>query len=246
MSSCPKTRKAVILAAGLGSRIAIHTKNHPKGFIKVGGMTLIERSLAILRTCGIEEVVIVTGHLAEWYESLSNRIPNVRCVRNKDFKRSGSLHSLCILEQELTEDFILLESDLIFEKRAVQNLLGLSHEAILISGQTHSSDEVYVEVENGFMKWLSKDKASVSNVAGEFVGINRLSLETFQELCRWAKQQRVQPTTLHYEEGLAGLYPTVKIPVHKIENLVWAEVDTEDHLLRVEEKIFPALMGCET
>ena len=62
--------QALILAAGRGVRMGPRGQSIPKGFIELGGTTLIARSLALLAAAGIEEATIVTGHLGERYEQL--------------------------------------------------------------------------------------------------------------------------------------------------------------------------------
>lgn len=235
---------AVILGAGLGSRISSQTKCHPKGFIKVGPQTLIERSIEILKKHGIQKILIGTGHLSEWYENLASKTSSIKCVRNPDYATSGSLHTLCSLYREISEDFLLLESDLIYDEKAIQTLLSTNHDAILTSSTTYSGDEVYVETDSeNFLVHLSKDKTKIRTVAGEFVGLNRLTLSSYRALCEWADSLSVQPPQLHYEEGLAALYPKVKIPTVKMEDLIWAEIDTEEHLHRVNTTIYPKLQG---
>src|SRR5687768_7452561 len=58
----PGRMRAVILAAGLGSRMLPHTESRPKCLLKIGGHSILEYQLAALRQCGISDVVIVLGH----------------------------------------------------------------------------------------------------------------------------------------------------------------------------------------
>ena len=62
--------QALILAAGRGVRMGPRGQSIPKGFIEVGGQTLVARSLARLARAGVRDVIIVTGHLADFYEQL--------------------------------------------------------------------------------------------------------------------------------------------------------------------------------
>lgn len=237
-----KVRLAVILAAGLGSRLAHRSKVHPKGFVEVGGVPLIERSVRILEKCGIEEILICTGHLGEWYEALARKHGHIRCVKNTEYARSGSLHSLTLLRSFIHEDFLLLESDLLYEERAITALQEIQGDAILICGTTRAGDEVYVEADQeGFLKNLSKDSSKIGSVFGELVGIHRITLKTYQFLCRWEAQSGPKPTPFHYEEGLNRIYPEVKIPFLKIKDLIWTEIDTEEQWERAQQHIFPQL-----
>ena len=64
-------KTAVILAAGIGSRLRTIISNKPKGFINIGDISLIERSIKLLKEAGIKKIYVVTGYLSHYYTSLS-------------------------------------------------------------------------------------------------------------------------------------------------------------------------------
>ena len=61
-------RTAMIMAAGMGTRFGQYTELIPKGFVKVGGIPMIVRSIDTLLSCDIERIVIGTGYKQEVYE----------------------------------------------------------------------------------------------------------------------------------------------------------------------------------
>lgn len=65
------------MAAGLGTRFGQHTELMPKGFIEVGGTSMIIRSIETLLACGIERIIIGTGYKSEAYDSLQERYPQI-------------------------------------------------------------------------------------------------------------------------------------------------------------------------
>ena len=115
--------QAVILAAGSGTRIAGHIAAIPKGFIEIEGRPIIERSIEILFDEGIERVLIVTGYLSHFYEDLERKYPGVETIRNDRFRESGSMYSLYRARDSVDGSFLLLESDIVFETRAISSLL---------------------------------------------------------------------------------------------------------------------------
>ena len=167
-----KPRLAVILAAGRGVRLGALGQEMPKGFITMGGQTLIGRSITALRAAGIERVRIVTGHLAGHYEALATRLGDwVSLTHNPDYATTGSLASLMSVGP-IDESYLLVESDLIYEPRAPRLLIESSDpDLLLASGSTGSGDEVYVAAENGRLIDLTKrledppDRASASSSA---------------------------------------------------------------------------------
>jgi len=117
---------------------------------------------------------------------------------------------------------------------------------MLASGKTNSGDEVFMEVDarSNLLK-LSKDKSHLSNIYGELVGISKISLDTFKELCEWAERNMSKSKKMHYEEALSMICDTHQIYVEKIKNLIWTEIDTLDHYRRALNHIYPQLINKE-
>ena len=173
-------KTAVILAAGLGSRLRDTYAARPKGLFPIDGVPLVERSIRQLKAHGIERIILATGYMAQEYETLAIRFAGVETVHNPHFADSGSFYTLYCVRQVIDTPFLLLESDLIYEDRALEALLELdSADAILISGTTHSNDEIYVESADGCLHNMSKQCADLNSSAGEFVGICKISLNLF-------------------------------------------------------------------
>ena len=84
---------AVILAAGLGSRLRNKIGENPKGSIKVGGSTIIERSLNHIKGVGISKIIIGTGYLSSYYEAFEDN-QSIFCVKNNSFATTGSFFTL--------------------------------------------------------------------------------------------------------------------------------------------------------
>ena len=135
---------AAILAAGLGSRIKESHGDRPKGFIQIDSVPIIERSIDILKSHGISNIFIGTGHHSEHYERLAST-RSLHCIKNPDYENTGSFYTLTNMKNELNTDFLLLESDLIYEARAITRIIENSQpNVILASGETNSGDEVFI------------------------------------------------------------------------------------------------------
>lgn len=105
--------RAILMAAGLGTRMRPLTERVPKPLVTVRGQPLIETVLAALWARGVAEVAIVTGHLGEQFRPLAAREPRVRLIENPDYARKNNLSSLAVAAEFLEQgDCFICEADL--------------------------------------------------------------------------------------------------------------------------------------
>ena len=251
-----KVKTAVILAAGIGSRLQDITNDMlPKGLLQVNGKSLIERSVEKLRSLGIEKIYIVTGHLHEFYDEFAKDKKYIETRRNRKYKATGSMTSLSILEDELKEDFLLLESDLIYEVYSLISVLNYEDaDCVLLSGRTDSGDECYVEVRDNNLYKISKNKDDIENVYGELVGISKISQNLYKEMLREYRKfnseiyeekeyffENNKKSKYDYENAIFDAAKRRQVGYLKVENLIWGEIDDKSHLERIKNKILPKL-----
>ncbi|QSE96095.1 phosphocholine cytidylyltransferase family protein [Fulvivirga lutea] len=242
MSGAIKT--AVILAAGLGSRLKDRTKEKPKAFLEIDGKTLIHRSIENLLNQGITRIIIGTGYLNEFFDNLKNEFPQIETHRNDDYAATGSMYTLYNLKSLINEDFLLLEGDLLYEKAALTHLITDTHQDIVLaSGKTNSNDEVYIEAnEQSHLTNMSKKPSELNHISGELVGISKISLSTFNLMCDYAmKLYDKGDRSFHYEDDFVGISKTKDIFIKKVEGLAWCEIDDENHLNRALEMVYPLI-----
>ena len=235
---------AVILAAGQGVRLGNRSCQTPKGLLEIGGESLLERSVRQLLATGIRHVLVGTGHLAAHYVEHFADAPTVTCVYNQEYSTMGNAQTLyCMRDHVEGQDFLLLESDLLYERRALTELCThVDPDVILASSLTESSDEVFIETDAcGRLVNMSKNRGALSSVAGELVGISRISAKLFSRLCRiWEGARGAEPT-MSYEGLLVRAGHATAISVHVCDCLVWCEIDDEQHWRRANEYIYPRL-----
>ena len=236
---------AVILAAGQGQRLRAEVADYPKGFLRLGDRPIVEESVQRLLAHGIHEVVIVTGFSAGYYEALARAYPRtVRTVHNPQFASSGSMYSLYSARSLLSGPFLLLESDLVYEPRALRVLLEQpAADAVLLSGPTGAGDEVFVELADGRLVNMSKERARLGpGVAGELVGISKISATLFHVMQRIAAAAFRQSLAFDYETDClvaAGREHAIVCPV--VPDLLWGEIDDPSHLRRARAVLYPRI-----
>lgn len=240
-------RQALILAAGRGVRMGPRGQNIPKGFIELGGVPLVARSLALLARAGVTDVTIVTGHLAEFYQQL--KPPSgvtLKCLHNPLYAEKGSFESLRLGLTAMRGDFLLLESDIVYEPRALSAVLAAPDTSVILtSGPTGAGDEVYVwaeEVEKG-ARFRTMSKIRTAHPAapfGELVGISKLSAGLAAELQRHAAEAR---SDADYESAIVRAAAHIPIGCHRVDDLLWGEIDDEAMLARVTDRLWPLLIA---
>jgi len=238
-----KIQTAVILAAGLGSRLKDKTRYMPKGFIEIGGISLIQRSVTKLKAAGIQNIIIGTGHHSEYYEEFAVNNQGIECKKSELYESTGSMYTLFNLRELITEDFLLLESDLLFHSNGLSELIQEDYpDVILASGKTFSGDEVYIQYnEKALLENMSKQISQLSSVDAELVGITKVSYPTYQNMCEFAESIFAEKPKIDYEYVLVEMAKNKPIFVKKMEDYVWCEIDDDSHLERALNSIFPKL-----
>src|SRR5690606_1069801 len=139
---------------------------------------------------------------------------------------------------------LLLESDLLYEPDALTHLLeDERQDVILASGRTQSGDEVYIEAnDGGLLVQMSKDKSLLKHISGELVGITKLSVDTLNMISEFAEKAFARGNNfLNYEDALVGIASVKPIHIKLVEDLVWCEIDDEQHLDRALKSIYPRI-----
>lgn len=131
--------KAMILAAGEGTRLKKYTENLPKGMLTFMGKTIIERQIEMYRGCGIDDIIIVRGFAAEkiGYEGVKYYI-------NEDYANTNMVESLMVAKDEFDDDIVLSYSDILFEEQMLKAMLS-------------STEDFVVAVDNDWKRyWLKR------------------------------------------------------------------------------------------
>jgi histidinol-phosphate/aromatic aminotransferase/cobyric acid decarboxylase-like protein/choline kinase len=134
--------QAIILAAGMGSRLGKYTRNNTKCMLPINGKTLAERALDALNEAGICKCIFVVGYKKENVIAfLGNRYKNVEIiyVSNNIYDKTNNIYSLYLAKDYLLQDdTLLLESDLIFENRLISDMLACPDPSIAAAARFES------------------------------------------------------------------------------------------------------------
>jgi len=229
------------MAAGTGSRFGLHTQTKPKGFVCVGGISMIERSIENLLHAGMEKIIIGTGYKHSHYDEFAKKHPQIVCCKSDKYAETNSMYTLyCCAGLIGNDDFLLLESDLIYERKVLSLLMNSDYPNVMLVTQfTKQQDGYYLFADNeGFLSDCTTDTDTREQCKGELVGIHKLSNHTYKKMYDWYGNIWQQKPKLGYEYALLEMSKQgEKIYVLKEEHLLWYEIDDEADLLYAEKNI---------
>ncbi len=241
LASAPK--QAVILAAGLGSRLA-KTSDDVKPLKLVGGMSLIQRNIQHLADCGIEEVIIVTGYHADVLErhlrSDCKNIPvKLTFVFNPEFRKSNGI-SVLAAKDAVRGNFILTMADHIFDPEMLERAASSvppKNGAILcvdykLSEVFDMDDATKVLARDGKVAAIGKQIPTYNAVdTGLFICTKSL----FSALSAARAASPADDCSL--SEGIAMLMKSGAMAVQDIGSLRWQDVDDDMMLHQAETMV---------
>lgn len=238
--------KAIILAAGVGSRIRPLTDNCPKSLLKVGGVTILERMLTHIQACGIIDVVFVLGYLQEQVEDfVKTSFPelNAHFIVNDRYRKTNTGFSLMLTEDFVQgSSFVKFDADVVFDKKILENLLASDDLNVLcIDKEIHLDAEEIKVIVNDDNRVLKASKTiAPAHAMGESIGIEKICPDT--AILLFAELKTMMAQDQNHQEYYEGAYERLMekdVPFHALDitGLKWSEIDTKQDF-DAAEKIF--------
>lgn len=241
--------RAVILAAGMGTRLKQYTQDLPKCMaVVLNGKTLLETQMEALRACGVTDLAVVRGYKAE-----KINFPDVRYYTNPKYATTNILASLFSAEEALDGDTIISYSDIWYETAVVRRLLRCDKDIAIgvdidwkeyyLGRKDHPIEEaenVIFNSENQVLK-IGKIGAEQEEVHGEFIGMMKLTRRGCEILRRHYHRagalhagkpfQRAVRFEQAYLTDLLQEMADLGVPIHcEIIGSGWKEIDTVEDL----------------
>ncbi len=236
--------RAIILAAGVGSRVTPHADADPTCLVDLGGKTLLCRYLEAFAALGIREAVLVVGYRREQVVAEAAAGPPAVCVRvvENDRYTRGHILSLWQARHEFDDDVLIMDADLLFPQELLARLLATPDpNAIAVDEQFQDTgEEKKVACEDGWVIEVSRKISQDSRVRGAAVGVLRLSAEA-AEILRGILEEFIETgkDSLEYQEAFRELAGEVPIGVVEMGDLPWVEIDSQEDLARAQNEILP-------
>ena len=142
-----KAERAVIMAAGFGSRLMPLTKETPKPLIKVNGVRMIDSVIKALHKNGVNEIYIVVGYLKEKFDVLKREYSGIELIENPYYDTCNNISSLYVAREHLENSLILDGDQIIYNDDVLSPYFEKSgYNSVWTDGET---DEWLQQVENG-------------------------------------------------------------------------------------------------
>ena len=220
---------AIILAAGMGTRLRPLTNDCPKCLVAVNGVPMVERQIQFLKEKGIDDITLISGYKAEALEYLKDRY-GVDIVFNDQYDTCNNIHSLYIVKERFHDTYVL-EGDVYMDK----NIL-LSD----ISESTYFARKKKYENEWGLEVDENSRLVKINIGAGEgylMSGISYWKKEDCQKIIAHMEEVYALKdyTNLYWDNMVLDIYPELDIHVKEIEDIY--EIDTPEELKEVESKL---------
>ncbi|MFP4598067.1 MAG: NTP transferase domain-containing protein [Persicimonas sp.] len=249
--------RAIIIAAGLGSRLEHYTDEKPKCMVDVGGRSILSYQLEAFREHGIDDIHIVRGYLAD-----KLTVDGATYHENPDYPSNNILVSLFCAESAMDGPFLSTYSDIVYTPAVVEQLLASPHDiSLVVDRQWHHAYEdredhpvtqaelAEVDGDDGDQIVRVGKQVGPDNAVGEFIGLAKYSAEGARLLREVYAQVRrdhgddepFQAAELFRKAYLTDLFCEmidrgITIGATLIDG-GWREIDTVEDLHRVRDDL---------
>ena len=229
--------KALILNSGLGSRMGVLTKEHPKCMTEIApGETIVSRQLRLLSEAGIREVVMTTGYydavLTEYCESLGLPL-EFTFVKNPLYAQTNYIYSIYCAREHLRDDLLLLHGDLVFDREVVRQVLAFPGSCMTVSTTLPLPEKDFkARISGGKVMAVGVDIFDSAVEAQAFYKLLKDDwmtwLDSIAAFCEAGN------TKVYAENALNTLEGKADISALDVKDLLCAEIDNEEDLRKIK------------
>jgi len=238
--------KAIILSAGQGTRLAPLTNDRPKCLVEVAsGTTLLGWQLSQLARAGVRETVVVTGYGAE---QVDREVENyrdlleVRTLYNPGFDRMDNLGSAWHARAEMSEDFLILNGDTVFDAPVAERLCGASAAPVRVTisrKDGYDDDDMKVALAGERLAGVGK-QLDLDTVDAESIGMILFrgnGVDLFREAACEAMEGENPQVNRYYLSIIDALARKHRVDVIEAREDEWGEVDFPGDLTEARNRV---------
>jgi choline kinase len=207
-------------------------------------MTLVERQIALLRSCGVGDIAVVVGCEADRVRRTCGR--GVQFVENTRFAQTNSLYSLWLARPLLLDGFVVMNCDVLLHPQLIVDLLTARHEdALLVAyqddNQALGDEEMKVRTRRGQVVEIAKTMAADA-ADGENVGVVKFGADGARRLASILDERVAAGGLRDWAPRAFAEFARVR-PLHAIgtRGYPWTEIDVPEDYQRALTDILPAI-----
>lgn len=230
--------KAVILAAGLGSRLRPITNDVPKCMVPVNGIRIIDKQIDNLLVNGIKEIYVVDGYKAEILASHLKKIyPQVNIVSNPRYAETNNMYSLYLTAPFVKGmEFLLMNSDVYYDASIIKGLVeGDSQSEIACDKSCYLEESMKIMFDGNKINHISK-KITPEEFYAVSIDVYRISPEDSKTLFEEVEDTIIsrKDENSWTEVALDCIFKDADFIPYEIDGR-WFEIDNHDDLRKAEE-----------
>lgn len=228
-----KVKRAIIMAAGFGSRMLPVTKEIPKPLITVNGKRIIDTVIDALIENDIEEIYVVVGHLKEKFSEILNKYPNIKLVENPYYNIYNNISSLYVVRDYIGSSIIIDADQIIYNKNILSNKFKKS--SYCCAWTEDNTKEWVLDIENNRVINCNTKGA---NKGWQLYGVSRWTDDDATKLKKYVEYEfRVKENKMIYWDDIAlNLYPNeFDIGIYEISKGDIVEIDTIQELIDLDK-----------
>ena len=226
-----KVERAIIMAAGLGSRLRPATDDTPKPMVKVNGVRMIDTVIDALHANGINEIHVVTGYLAEQFSEVKKKYPDIDILYNPYYETRNNISSMFVARDYL-ENAICVDGDQIIYNPEIM------YTDFEYSG--YASCEIHEETDEWVMQTDSEGFVISTSIGGhdghQLFGISRWTKEDGRKLKAYIEEEYLVKKNydIWWDNIALFIHPEdFKLKVSKIAKSDLKEIDNFYELIEV-------------
>jgi choline kinase len=237
--------RGIILAAGKGSRLNGTAGESPKCLVELGGMTLVERQVQVLRAAGVDDIVMVVGCQADRVRRACGH--RITYVENARYAQTNSMYSLWMARPLLYEGFVVLNCDVLFHPALLTDLLTARHENALLLAYREANqppfgdEEMKVKVRCGRVVEMSK-QMDPAEADGENLGIVKFGPKGAAALVEIMDRLIADGGLRDWAPRAFSEFAKTR-PLYALgtRGLPWTEIDFPEDYQRARDQVLPAI-----